>query len=158
MKTKLFPKSIWNPLLTLVTLFFFQNWTGFIATVFYGVDIFQVCKLMIGPSINYVDIFLGVFLTLLHLSGHLCSKVIIRYPLLHCKCPPWFMDAPFILIPKNYVMTWKLSVLCRKLLQCATPFVVQCFVLWIKWVKYFYLFIQIFWCLENKSRNSIIIV
>ena len=80
MKTKLFPKSIWNPLLTLVTLFFFQNWTGFIATVFYGVDIFQVCKLMMGPSINYVDIFLGVFLTLLHLSGHLCSKVIIRYP------------------------------------------------------------------------------
>jgi len=39
---KCFSKSIWDPLLTLVALFFFQNWSGFIATVFYGVDIFQV--------------------------------------------------------------------------------------------------------------------
>ena len=30
------------PTITLILLFFFQNWTGFIATVFYGVNIFQV--------------------------------------------------------------------------------------------------------------------
>ena len=35
-------KEVIQPTVTLTLLFFFQNWTGFVATIFYGVDIFMV--------------------------------------------------------------------------------------------------------------------
>jgi hypothetical protein len=37
-----FSGKIFKPFLILTAIFFFQNWTGFIATIFYGVTIFQV--------------------------------------------------------------------------------------------------------------------
>ena len=47
-----------NPLVTLTMLFFFQNWTGFIATVFYGVDIFMEVSPKMDPY--YATIILGL--------------------------------------------------------------------------------------------------
>ena len=38
----LFSKEVTRPTFILVALFFFQNCTGFIATIFYSVDIFKV--------------------------------------------------------------------------------------------------------------------
>ena len=38
-------KEVVQPTVTLTLLFFFQNWTGFVATIFYGVDIFTVYML-----------------------------------------------------------------------------------------------------------------
>lgn len=43
---KMCSRSVLEPTFTLVTLFFFQNWTGFIATIFFGVNIFKVKLLM----------------------------------------------------------------------------------------------------------------
>ena len=37
-----FSGRVFKPFVILTALFFFQNWTGFIATIFYGVTIFQV--------------------------------------------------------------------------------------------------------------------
>lgn len=40
--TKVLSSRVILPTLTLIILFFLQNWTGFIATIFYGVTIFTV--------------------------------------------------------------------------------------------------------------------
>ena len=37
-----FSKRVFKPFIIITALFFFQNWTGFIATIFFGVNIFQV--------------------------------------------------------------------------------------------------------------------
>ena len=43
-------KEVIQPTVTLTLLFFFQNWTGFVATIFYGVDIFMVSTTFMGIS------------------------------------------------------------------------------------------------------------
>ena len=51
-------KEVIQPTITLILLFFFQNWTGFIATVFYGVDIFMDVSPKMDPY--YATIVLGL--------------------------------------------------------------------------------------------------